>query len=231
MQTRLAHLSFSANGRLRLKAEGSGMRQVLLDSRQMSKPDPKHVTALLADVRRGNKNAIDDLMALVYPELRQIAARYLRSERPTHTLQTTGLVHEAYARMFGSGRVDWKNRAHFFAAMAKEMRRILVDYARARNAQKGPGKQVMISLTDAKDVGTRPDEDLLAVDEALTRLEQLEPRACRIVELRFFTGLNERETAEALQISVSTLKRDWQFAKAWLYNELSSRAARSSPPE
>lgn len=191
----------------------------------MSKPGPQQVTALLAEVRLGNKNAVDDLMALVYQELRQIAAHYLRSERPTHTLQTTGLVHEAYARMFGSGRLDWKNRAHFFAAMATEMRRILVDYARARNAQKGPGKRVMISLTDAKDVGTRPDEDLLAVDEALTRLEQLQPRACRIVELRFFTGLNERETAEALQISVSTLKRDWQFAKAWLFNELRSRGA------
>jgi RNA polymerase sigma factor (TIGR02999 family) len=193
----------------------------------MSKPDPKQVTALLAAVRGGSTNAIDELIAVVYPELRQIAARYLRSERPTHTLQTTALVHEAYARMFGSGRVDWKNRAHFFAAMAKEMRRILVDYARARNAQKGPGKRVMISLTDAKDVGIRSDEDLLAVDEALTRLEQLEPRACRIVELRFFTGLNERETAEALQISVSTLKRDWQFAKAWLFNELRSLSTRS----
>ena len=195
----------------------------------MSKPDPKQVTALLAEVRRGNNNAMDDLMTLVYPELRQIAAHYLRSERPTHTLQATGLVHEAYARIFGSGRVDWKNRAHFFAAMATEMRRILVDYARARNAQKGPGKRVMISLDNAKDVGIRRDEDLLAVDEALTRLERLEPRACRIVELRFFTGLNERETAEALQISVSTLKRDWQFAKAWLFKELSSRRFTGAP--
>jgi len=113
--------------------------------------------------------------------------------------------------------------------MATEMRRILVDYARARNAQKGPGKRVMISLDNAKDVGIRRDEDLLAVDEALTRLERLEPRACRIVELRFFTGLNERETAEALQISVSTLKRDWQFAKAWLFKELSSRRFTGAP--
>jgi RNA polymerase sigma factor (TIGR02999 family) len=147
------------------------MCQDLLYSRRMSKADPGHVTALLAEVRLGNKRAIDDLMTLVYQELRQIAAHYLRSERPTHTLQTTGLVHEAYARMFGSGRVDWKNRAHFFAAMATEMRRILVDYARARNAQKGPGKRVMISLSAAKGVGARADADLLAVDEALTRLE------------------------------------------------------------
>jgi RNA polymerase sigma factor (TIGR02999 family) len=163
------------------------------------------------------------LMAVVYPELRQIAGHYLQSERPNHTLQATGLVHEVYARMFGTGRTDWKNRAHFFAAVATEMRRILVDYARARNAQKRPGKRVMISLADLKELGTRPDEDLVALDEALTRLERMAPRASRAVELRFFTGLNERETAAALNISVSTLKRDWEFAKAWLFNELRSR--------
>jgi RNA polymerase sigma factor (TIGR02999 family) len=189
----------------------------------MPKRDPKPVTELLADVRAGKKEAMDDLMAVVYPELRQIAGHYLRSERPNHTLQATGLVHEAYARMFGTVRTDWKNRAHFFAAVATEMRRILVDYARSRNAQKGPGKRVMVSLADLKAVGTWPDEDLVALDEALTRLEQAEPRASRVVELRFFTGLNERETAEALHISVATLKRDWQFAKAWLFNELRSR--------
>ena len=189
----------------------------------MPKRGPKDVTALLADVRNGKKEAMDELMAVVYPELRQIAGHYLRSERPNHTLQATGLVHEAYARMFGTARTDWKNRAHFFAAVAKEMRRILVDYARSRNAQKRPGKRVLISLADIKDLGTRPDEDLVALDEALTRLEQMAQRASRVVELRFFAGLNERETAEALHISVSTLKRDWQFAKAWLFNELRSR--------
>ena len=189
----------------------------------MPKRGPKPVSALLADVRAGRKGATDDLMAVVYPELRQIAGHYLKSERPDHTLQATGLVHEAYARMFGTARTDWKNRAHFFAAVATEMRRILVDYARARNAQKRPGKRVMISLADIKDLGTRPDDDLVALDEALTRLEQVEPRAGRVVELRFFTGLSERETAEALNISVSTLKRDWEFAKAWLFNELRSR--------
>jgi RNA polymerase sigma factor (TIGR02999 family) len=128
----------------------------------MLESGPKPVTALLAEVRCGKKEAIDDLMAVVYPELRHIAGHYLRPERPDHTLQTTGLVHEAYVRMFGAGRADWKNRAHFFAAVAKEMRRILVDYARSRNAQKRPGKRVMISLADLKDLGTRPDEDLVA---------------------------------------------------------------------
>ena len=187
-----------------------------------AKRDPNLVSKLLEDVRRGKQEAIDELIAVVYPELREIAARYLRSERPHHTLQPTALVHEAYARMFGSNRVDWKNRAHFFAAIAKEMRRILVDYARARNAEKRPGKRVMISLAAVEEFGTRPDEDLVALDEALSRLQSLEPRASRIVELRFFTGLDEREAAEALGISISTLKRDWQFAKAWLFKELAS---------
>jgi RNA polymerase sigma factor (TIGR02999 family) len=185
-------------------------------------PGSNQVTALLEDVRRGKQDAIGQLIAVVYPELRGIAGYYLRSERPHHTLQATALVHETYARLFGSKRIDWKNRAHFFGAVATVMRRILVDYARARNAQKGPGKRVMISLADVTDLGTRPDEDLVALDEALSRLEHLEPRASRVVERRFFTGLNERETAEALGISISTLKRDWQFAKAWLFNELAS---------
>jgi RNA polymerase sigma-70 factor (ECF subfamily) len=188
----------------------------------MTKADSSRVTAILEDVRRGKPEAIDQLIAVVYPELRGIAGRYLRSERPQHTLQPTALVHETYARLFGSNRIDWKNRAHFFAAVATEMRRILVDYARARNAQKGPGKRVMISLASVKDAGFRLDEDLVALDEALSRLAQLEPRASRVVELRFFTGLTEPETAEALGISIATLKRDWQFAKAWLFNELAS---------
>jgi RNA polymerase sigma factor (TIGR02999 family) len=183
----------------------------------------KDVSALLEDVRRGQQGAVSELIALVYPELRRIAGRYLRSERPNHTLHATALVHEAYARMFGSKRIDWKNRAHFFAAVATEMRRILVDYARARNAQKRPGKRAMLSLADVKSLGTRSDQDLVALDEALSRLEKLEPRAARVVELRFFAGLDEREAAEALGISISTLKRDWQFAKAWLFGELASR--------
>jgi len=180
----------------------------------------RQITALLQDVRGGQAEAMNRLMAAVYPELRGIAGRYLRTERPHHTLQPTALVHETYARLFGSSRLDWKNRAHFFAAVAKEMRRILVDYARARNAQKGPGKHVRVSIETMNALGTRPDEDLVALDEALHRLESVDPRASRVVELRFFTGLDEREIAEALAISVSTVKRDWQFARTWLFNEL-----------
>lgn len=193
----------------------------------MAKPDPNQVTALLEGARLGKLDAIDQLIAVVYPELRGIAGRYLRAERPHHTLQATALVHETYARVFGSKRMDWKNRAHFFAAVAREMRRILVDYARARNAQKGPGKRVMVSLDVMTEVGASADQDLVALDEALSRLDELEPRASRVVELRFFTGLDERETAEALAVSVSTVKRDWQFARAGLFNELGSPSARA----
>jgi RNA polymerase sigma factor (TIGR02999 family) len=193
----------------------------------MAKPHPNQVTALLEGARLGKQEAIDQLIAAVYPELRGIAGRYLRAERPHHTLQPTALVHETYARLFGSKRRNWKSRAHFFAAIAKEMRRILVDYARARNAQKGPGKRVMVSLDVMSELGAQPAKELVALDEALSRLEELEPRASRVVELRFFTGLDERETAEALAVSVSTVKRDWQFARAWLFNELGSPSARA----
>lgn len=178
------------------------------------------VTAILEDVRRGSNEAVQQLMGLVYVELRAIAGRYMRSERRQHTLQATALVH-AYARLFGSNRIDWKTRAHFFAAAATEMRRILVDYARARNARKGPGKHVRVCLEELSHLGTGPDQELVALDEALHHLARLEHRASRVVELRFFAGLDERETAEALGVSVSTVERDWQFAKAWLFKELS----------
>jgi RNA polymerase sigma factor (TIGR02999 family) len=186
----------------------------------MSTSDASSVSALLEKVRLGQRDASERLIAVAYPELRHIAAHYLRGERPDHTLQPTALVHETYARLFGSARINWKTRAHFFGAVAKEMRRILVDYARARNAQKRHGERVRLSLADIRAVGTRADEDLVTIDEALMRLEKIDPRASRVVELRFFTGLNEREAAEALGISVSTVKRDWHYARAWLFNEL-----------
>jgi RNA polymerase sigma factor (TIGR02999 family) len=190
-------------------------------------PRPTHVTALLEALRRGDAGARDELLTLVYPELRRIAAHYMRQERTSHTLRTTGLVHEVYVRLFGTARVEWQSRAHFFAAVAREMRHILVDYARARNAKKRPDGNVMISLADLDAAGPHAaagqerEEDLVAVDEALSRLERIDARAARVVELRFFTGLSERETAEALGISLSTMKRDWQFAKAWLFDQLS----------
>ena len=183
------------------------------------------VTTLLLALRNGDDRARDELVTLVYPELRRIAARYLREERPDHTLRPTGLVHEVYVRLFGSEGVSWQNRAHFFAAVAREMRHLLVDYARARNAKKRADGNVRISLSDVEAAAESPDEDLVALDEALSRLERIDPRASQVVELRFFTGLSERESAEALRISVSTLKRDWNFAKAWLFDQLRSPAA------
>jgi RNA polymerase sigma-70 factor (ECF subfamily) len=183
-------------------------------------PANAKISALLDELRGGNAQAQIELVALIYPQLREIAQHYLRSERVGHTLQPTALVHETYARLFGSQRTDWKNRAHFFAAVATEMRRILVDYARARNAQKRPGKRAAISLSEIVNLPTGPDQDLVVLDEALSRLAGVDARAARVVELRFFTGLNEQEAAEALGISISTLKRDWDYARAWLFSEL-----------
>jgi RNA polymerase sigma factor (TIGR02999 family) len=188
----------------------------------MSRPVSGEATALLSALRGGNSNARDELVKLVYPELRRIAAGYLRQERPDHTLRPTALVNEVYIRLFGARNLDWQNRAHFFATVAREMRHVLVDYARARNARKRGDGNVRISLSEVLVAADEKGEDLVALDEALSRLEQIDPRACRVVELRFFTGLNEAETAEALEISLSTMKRDWNFAKAWLFDQLSS---------
>jgi len=191
-------------------------------SHPMSKPASSHVTTLLGELRSGNAQARDELVTLVYPELRRIAARYLRQERPDHTLRPTGLVHEVYVRLFGTDQTHWQNRAHFFAAVAREMRHLLVEYARARNTKKRADGNIRISLSDVELVADARDEDLVALDEALSRLERIDRRVSQVVELRFFTGLSERETAEVLKISLSTLKRDWNFAKAWLFDHLST---------
>jgi RNA polymerase sigma-70 factor (ECF subfamily) len=185
--------------------------------------DTDQVAALLQSVRGGDPDAREQLVALVYPELRRIAARYLRAERPDHTLQPTALVHETYARLFAGRVVDWKSRAYFFAAVATEMRRILVDHARARNAEKRAGGHIRVPLSQAQEHGDAPNDDLLALDDALRRFIAIEPRAGRVVELRFFTGLDDRETAEALGVSVATVKRDWLFARTWLFRELAAK--------
>jgi RNA polymerase sigma-70 factor, ECF subfamily len=189
----------------------------------MSKVPASQVTALLAALRNGDEAARNALLTAVYPELRRIAAHYMRQERPGHTLRTTGLVNEVYLRLFGSENIDWQNRAHFFGAVAREMRRTLVDYARRRNAQKRPDQQVMVRLSDIDAAASAREDDLVALDEALSRLDAIDPRAGRVVELRFFAGLSEREAAEAIGISISTLRRDWNFAKAWLFEQLSPR--------
>jgi RNA polymerase sigma factor (TIGR02999 family) len=189
----------------------------------MSNTRLSRITTLLGELRQGRDAARDELVTLAYPELRRIAAHYLRQESPNQTLRVTGLVNEMYVRLFGSSTMDWHNRAHFFAAVAREMRHIIVDYARARNALKRPDRRLQISLADVKESVDAPAEDLVALDEALSRLELLEPRASRVVELRYFAGLTEHETAEAMGVSMSTLKRDWLFAKAWLLDQLTSR--------
>jgi RNA polymerase sigma factor (TIGR02999 family) len=182
--------------------------------------DSETIVSLLAAVRGGDRHAEERLLALVYPSLRRLASHYMRGERPDHTLQTTALVHEAYVKLLGSLHVDWQDRAHFHAMMATHMRRILVDHARARNAQRGPGHAVRVTWHDESDAARDRTDDLVELDAALTRLAAVDPRASQVVELRFFSGLKEQEAAEALGISLATLKRDWTFAKAWLYAAL-----------
>jgi RNA polymerase sigma factor (TIGR02999 family) len=178
------------------------------------------LTDLIGRAQAGDPDAEAEVVAAVYPELRRLARRYLSSERRAHTLQTTELIHEAWLRLFGPSAVSVQNRNHLIALMATQMRRALVDYARHRNAAKGPGAAIRVSLTDADVGSTRPDEDVLAIDEALHDLEAVDARVSKVVELRFFGGLREDEAADALGVSVSTLKRDWAFARAWLYDRL-----------
>jgi RNA polymerase sigma factor (TIGR02999 family) len=183
--------------------------------------EQQHVTTLIADWRGGDETARDQLFALVYEELRNVAQHYMRLERTGHTLQPTALVNELYLRLVASETVTWQNRAHFFAVAAQTLRRILIDSARARNAGKRGGDQLKMSLTALKSAVNTHDEDLLSIDEALHRLAEFEPRAARVVELRFFGGLTEHEVAEVLGISESTAKRDWKVARAWLMTQLS----------
>jgi RNA polymerase sigma factor (TIGR02999 family) len=177
---------------------------------------------LIAALRRGDPHAQARLVDVVYPELRRLARRCLQRERAGHTLQTTELVHEAWLRLFASSGVTVADRAHLFALMATQMRRVLVDYARRRNAAKGPGAGIRVALDQAGGLAARVDEDVLAIDQALDALQDVDARACRIVELRFFAGLREDEIADVLGISVATLKRDWTFARAWLYDWLNA---------
>ena len=183
----------------------------------------KQITHLLLAWGQGDQAALEALMPLVYDELRKVAARHLRGQRPGHTLQTTALVNEAYLRLIDASQVQWQNRAHFFAVAAHLMRRILVDFARTRNYQKRGGGVQPVSLDEAMIVAPERGADLLALDEALTRLQALNARQAQVVELRYFGGLSEEETAEALKISVRTVRRDWNFARVWLHRELTGR--------
>jgi RNA polymerase sigma-70 factor, ECF subfamily len=187
-----------------------------------SGPPPQgEVTRLLLAWNQGDQSAIERLMPLVYDELRRLAERHFRRERVGHTLQPTAVVHEAYFRLVDQTRVTWKNRGHFFAVASQAMRRILVDYARARAADKRGGGEKRVTLASAEAPPEPSGEvDLLALDEALTRLKVLDGAQAQIVELRFFGGLSIEETAEALETSASSVKREFRSAKAWLYREL-----------
>jgi RNA polymerase sigma factor (TIGR02999 family) len=180
------------------------------------------VTQLLMDWNSGNQAVHDELIRLVYEDLRRLARRHMRREGPGHTLQTTGLVNEAYLRLVDQKNVSWQNRGHFFGIAAQLMRRILVDHARMRHRAKRGGGALQVSLNEAEVVSHESPTDLLALDEALTRLAEVDPRKSRIVELRYFGGLSIKETAEVLRVSPGTVMRDWTLAKAWLYRELSN---------
>jgi RNA polymerase sigma factor (TIGR02999 family) len=170
-----------------------------------------------------------ELMERVQGELRRLAASYMRSERSGHTLQPTALVNEAYAKLFGGEQVDWQNRAHFFAVAARQMRRILVDHARDRSRDKRGGGAIAVPLEDhLAGIAPGAQEDLLSVDQAMTELEKLEPQASRVVELRFFGGLTDKEVAEVLGISFAMVRRDWEFARAWLFRRLSAPSHRAA---
>ncbi len=182
--------------------------------------DPGDVTKLLLQIRRGNRGAEQALIQLVYAELRRIAARALRKERAAHSLQPTLLVHEAYLRLTRIQEVDWQGRSHFFAVSATLMRQILVGHARKRQALKRPAADNSISIHEETLPAPGPSHDILAVDEALDRLALVDPRQCKVVEMRFFAGMNEEETGQALGISPRTVRREWRMAKAWLRNEL-----------
>lgn len=184
---------------------------------------PAEVTELLRRWSRGDVAARESLVPLVYDELRRLARYYLASQRSDHTLQSTAIVHEAYLRLAGRDHVQWENRGHFFAVAAQLMRRILVDHARKRNAAKRGGAQLTLLVDEAVEPSSQRELDLVALDDALKALAELDARQSRIVELRFFGGLSIEDTSRLLEISPATVKREWSTARAWLYEEISGR--------
>jgi RNA polymerase sigma factor (TIGR02999 family) len=185
---------------------------------------PADVTQLLLAWSQGDEGALQKLIPMVYRELRRLAHRYMARERPGHTLQTTALIHEAYQRLIDTPHVGWQDRAHFYAVCAQLMRRILVDYARARRYQKRGGGTQLFALDEASLPPLERGRDLVALDEALTSLARIDPRKAQVVELRFFGGLTGDETAAVLKISPDTVLRDWKVAKVWLLRELAGSA-------
>lgn len=186
-------------------------------------PETAPLTKMLMEWRNGDRDAGNRLFAAAYQELRRLAEWHFQRECEGLTMQATAIVHELYLKLFGDEVVDWQDRAHFFAVAAQQIRRLLIDHARARHAEKRGGGRMRLSLTEINGVAAPADEDLLELDEALSRLQALDPRAAGIVELRYFGGLTEKEAAEVVGISVATLKRDWEFARVWLTRQLASR--------
>lgn len=181
----------------------------------------KPITQILSEIKNGNENALHELLPLVYDELRRLAKSYLSRERADHTLQPTALVHEAYLRLIGQNAIEWENRAHFFGVSARLMREILIEYARMRNREKRGGEfKTQIALDDAVSFASQNQLDVIVVDDALTKLEALDTRQARIVEMKFFGGMTIEEIGEVLGISPATVKREWSTAKLLLYKML-----------
>src|SRR6266404_8718755 len=181
---------------------------------------PPDLTELLSDWQKGDQRALAKLTPLVYDELRRIAHRYVQRERNGHTLETTALVNEAYLRLAGQKKIEWQNRAHFFAGTAQVMRHILIDHARRRNYAKHGGEVQQVSLAEAEGMSHERARELVAMDEALDELAAFDMRKSRVVELRYFGGLDLEETAQVLEVSVMTVRRDWRAAKAWLFRRM-----------
>ena len=195
------------------------------DPKAPGEGEPSNVTLLLNRMRNGDSEAGDKAASLVYDELHRIAAREMRRENEGHTLQTTALVHEAFMRLAGSGSLEIQNRGHFFAAASQQMRRILVDYARSTNAQRRGGGATKVDLDQLQIAVAPRSEDVLSLDEALRDLERIDPRAAKVVELRYFGGYTDKEVVEALGVSIATVRRDWEFARSWLFNQMQGKRA------
>ena len=194
-----------------------------MDARNRPESEPPNVTTLLNRMRDGDRDAGNEVAGLVYDELRRIASREMRFEREGHLLQTTALVHEAYLKLVGAQSLEIQNRAHFFAVASQQMRRILVDHARASGAQRRGGGASRVELEGLQIAAAGHSIDLLLLDESLTELEHLDPRSVRVVELRYFGGYTEKEIVEALNISAATVQRDWEFARSWLFDRMTGQ--------
>lgn len=188
--------------------------------KSMNPISKQNVTQLLRAWSQGDEGALNQLYDLVFDELHRLAHHYMSRENPGNVMQTTALVNEAYLRLANARDLDWKDRAHFFAVSANVMRRILIDGARARRADRRGGKDIQVALDDAPEVSTQNDPDLIALDDALKELAKVNERQSRVVELRYFGGLSVEEAAEVLGVSADTVMRDWRFAKAWLKREM-----------